>query len=340
MHYAYGRLNTRLLAMATTLLLSSALISPACNCQTPVKKCVIEQDNIYFPRDNLSITQQLGGTLQNLIDRELENDQEYLAILKEEKVKHHFKRLLEKTLTATEEVISLNASGSSKATARSLLDRNDLDLEAETDFQFHKQIFIQKYHYKCLLCLLQFAESNDCTTHIDGLSEETISKAKAIVQNWSDNIGQNCFADDVGYVTVSDYGKMEETFKSQAIKSDPLIKDLKMQLFKIAYPNKLKDHTRNMILTAFDTSAYMMPTAPIAAAVEAIKGLVVVSTGGCEEDKLIHIIQMCQRLKSRENALAQEISLALHARQSGLQSKNYLLVLIAEALINNLTSET
>ncbi len=81
-----------------------------------------------------------------------------------------------------------------------------------------------------------------------------------------------------------------------------------------------------------------MPTPIIAAAVVAVKGVVVVNTGGPEEDKLQHLLVLAKRFSSRKAALNEEIHLAINARAIAAQSGNRLLGKCADALIDNLVT--
>jgi len=90
--------------------------------------------------------------------------------------------------------------------------------------------------------------------------------------------------------------------------------------------------------TMLDSTAYMMPSAGLAVAVEAVKGVLVTSTGGCEEDKLQHLLFLLKRIASRQAALNEEIHTAMFVREVGIHTSNKLLVECSSALIGNLIS--
>lgn len=300
---------------------------------------------------NTIVRAELGKIVSDMLAKSLSEDSDFKEIEAEQKKKHPFRKVMSKVGGIVGEVVSINASSTSKDGAKIILDETD-DWDEKDALTLQKQKMIDELHPKIAGALLQVAmgkgnpiQSDNARTMAEkGLSELTTlvgSGAREVVDSsmkrWMSEVEVNPPKDapvsDL-ITTHKNLGLLTEA----AVQDDPTLLEIRKELEHFARPNKVKDTVNNTLQTMLDTTAYMMPTAGIAAAVVAVKGVLVVSTGGGEEDKLQHLMFLVKRISSRTAALKEEIQLALYGREVGLQTNNKLLVKCADAVIGNLVT--
>lgn len=300
---------------------------------------------------NTIVRAELGKIVSDMLSKSLSENSDYKDLEAEQKKKHPFRKVREKLGGIFGEVISFNASSASKDGAKIILDETD-DWDEKDALTYQQQKMIDDLHPKIAGALLQVAmgkgnpnQSDGSRTLADkGLVELTNlvgANARSVVESsmsrWMSEVEANPPQDaepsDM-ITTHKNLGLLTEA----AVQDDPALVEIKKELEHFARPNKVKDSVNNTLQTVLDTTAYMMPTAGIAAAVEAVKGVLVVSTGGAEDEKLQHLMFLVKRISSRTAALKEEIQLALYGREVGLQTNNKLLVKCADAVIGNLVT--
>lgn len=298
-----------------------------------------------------SVKSEFGKLACDILNRSLDANEVFDELTKEISKKHPFRASTGKLLDVVSEVVSLNASGSSKDGAKIILDQT-IDWKEKDALIYEKQKIIDDLHPKIVCALLQVASGlgnpsqNPSTKKIteNGLKELNgycnIDLSRSIngsMRGWANEIEND--SDRIG--TTDELINLQKNitlFTEAAVHDDPVLQKISKELEHYAYPNRLKDKANNTLQTVLDTTAYMMPTASIAAAVVAVKGILIVSTGGAEDSKLLHLMFLSKRIASRTSALKEEINLAIHSRQVGLQTGNMLLFKCSNAILANLTS--
>jgi len=295
---------------------------------------------------------EFGKLISTLLAQSLASNEDYQEIENEKKIKHKVRKSLSKVAGVLGEVVSINATASSKEGAQIILDETD-DWDERDALIYQQQRIIDDLHPRITAAVLQavMGRGQQPNLNYPDLTERALCELEKLcgtearnlvirkIDRWQAESNENTPVARVPKDLISrqqDLALLSEA----AVQDDPALSEMRHELEKVARPNTIKDRLNSTLQTMLDTTAYMMPTAGIAAGVVAIKGVLVVSTGGCEEDKLQHLMFLLKRLASRRAALGEEIRLAAYARDTGLQSNNHLLVECAEAATNNLVSST
>lgn len=296
------------------------------------------------------VKSEFGKLVSILLAQSLASNEDFQEIEKEKKIKHKVRKSFSRVAGVLGEVVSINATASSKEGAQIILDETD-DWDERDALIYQEQKIIDDLHPRIAAAVLQAVmgrgqQTNSNATDLTERAMKELEKlcgatARKLVEEkivrWqtesNETIPMSRFPKDL-ISRQQDLNLLTEA----AVQDDPALSEMRHELEKVARPNIIKDRLNSTLQTMLDTTAYMMPTAGIAAGVEAIKGVLVVSTGGCEEDKLQHLMFLLKRLASRRSALGEEIRLAAYARDMGLQTNNHLLVECAEAATNNLVS--
>lgn len=299
----------------------------------------------------IGIKAEFGKVTANILNRSLLQDTTYQRIEEEKKKKHYIRGIVSKITSVFGEVVSINASAASKDAAKTVLDET-ADWDDKDSQSLQQQQIIDELHPKITGAILQVAmgrgnqtqdanSQNICSRGFKELLLVSGPEAKEMVNDalsrWSKEATQgtkNIAPSDDLIASQKQIAILTEA----AVQDDPVLIAIKTELQKFARPKKLPDRVNNTVQTILDSTAYMMPTPIIAAAVVAVKGVVVVNTGGPEEDKLQHLLVLAKRFSSRKAALNEEIHLAINARAIAAQSGNRLLGKCADALIDNLVT--
>lgn len=299
----------------------------------------------------IGIKAEFGKVTVEILNLALRQNTKYQKLENELNMKHPVRDVTSRITGALGEVVSMNATAASKDGAKIVLDETE-NWDDKDSLKLNQQRIIDELHPKITSALLQVAmgkgsktqDSKSLTISKQGFHElvslsgsETSILVNDALARWSSETVQstkhNSQSDD-----LTSCQKQVAILTEAAVQDDPVLIAIKAELQKFARPNKLHDHLNNTLQTILDSTAYMMPTASIAAAVVAVKGVLVVNTGGPEEDKLQHLLILVKRFSSRKAALNEEIQMAVHARGVASQTENRLLGKCADAVIDNLVT--
>lgn len=294
---------------------------------------------------------EFGKLVADLLGCSLDLNSDYRKIVDAKKEKHPIHSVVSNITGVLGEVVSVNASAASKDGAKIVLNETK-DWDDKDSLNLHQQKMIDELHPKIAAALLQVAQgrgnpvqdSSNQSIANRGMDRLISLAGPAAIDKIGDSM--NRWQAETAIYRSSKLTSCDlittrqniELMTEAAAADDPTLIEIRTELQKFAHPNKLHDHISTTLQTLLDSSAYMMPTAAIAAAVVAVKGVVVVSTGGPEEDKLQHLLVLAERFNSRKSALNEEIQLAVSANAIAAQTNNKLLGRCADAIVDSLVT--
>lgn len=297
---------------------------------------------------------EFGRLVADLLGLSLSLNNDFRRIEDAKKEKHPIQSVVSKITGVLGEVVSVNATAASKDGAKIVLDET-ADWDDRDSLNLQQQKLIDDLHPKIAAALLQIAQGRGCLVQNEinqGIATRGLERLVALAgPASSDKIlrAMNRWQSEskINYsskATAGDLLTTRENIKiltEAAVADDPTLIEIRTEVQQFARPNKVRDRVSTTLQTVLDSTAYLMPTAGIAAAVVAVKGVVVVGTGGPEEDKLQHLLVLEKRYSSRKSALSEEIQLAVSASASAAQTDNKLLGRCADAIVDSLvTPET
>lgn len=296
---------------------------------------------------------EFGRTVQQLVEKTLAQSPDFLLLQKQINKKPHLpRRVVHRVGQVVHEVLPLDTMASSKDGAKIVLDQTgDWDDDRDS-LLFAEQKYIDEMHPRVADALLQLAmgvgmpQQNDHADHLinRGMKEldslvgnDAARQTLDLLKRWRVDIDNNPTKQrhPRDLIAVRRHLKI---LVEAAVQDDATTNAIRQELRKLARPGKIKNATLSTIEAALDAVAYSSPGIGITAMAETLRGLIVVGSGGGEEDKMEHELQLLKRLASRRAALTEEIQLGLYGREIGVQAENKLLVACSEALITNLVS--
>jgi len=327
--------------------------TPAANAQLDAKELAEIRSSTLVLTGQTSkciVLGEFGQVVSNVLNEALRNNKRYQALEVAMKKPHPVKKLMAKVAGVAGEIVSINATASSKEGAQIVLDEVG-DWEDRDALIYQRQKLIDELHPKIAAALLQIAMgrgnpvqdarsiaiADKGYAELAALSGGDPKEVAKTVDRWMENVGRQ---ESMEY-SPSDLLRVRknlDVLSKAALTDDPALVEIKRELRGVARPNRFKDAMCSSLQTMLDSTAYMMPSAGLAVAVEAVKGVLVTSTGGCEEDKLQHLLFLLKRIASRQAALNEEIHTAMFVREVGIHTSNKLLVECSSALIGNLIS--
>lgn len=298
-----------------------------------------------------TVKSEFGKVVSEMLADSLRKNPEYNEIEVERSEKHPFKKFVSTVNNILGEVVSINSSSASKDGAKIAMGE-DADWDEKDALTYREQKLIDDLHPKIAGAMLQVAMGRGLSPQNDRSEQLTQRGLNELATLVNDQTSKTIDATMSRWLTESQNGPVEDVKSSDiianrrhsrllteaAVCDDPVIADIRKELKGFSRPNKVKDALSNTLQTALDATAYTMPTGGIAAAVEVVKGVLVASTGGPEEDKLTHILYLLKRVESRRAALKEEIQLALYGKEVGVQTNNHLLIKCADAVVDNLVT--
>lgn len=135
--------------------------------------------------------------------------------------------------------------------------------------------------------------------------------------------------------SIQDRSRKVKFIMERCLETDPVIQDIKKEVYKYNHHGKLYLATSRIVKTSLGIASFS-PT--IAAPIAQIgQYAYTMATGGAEEDKLLKELYLDKRLESRSRLVNEKASLALENYQLARLTRNPVLLGCSESLLGQMT---
>lgn len=258
------------------------------------------------------------------------------------------RKALTSTLDAVDYMIPFTGFATSSEAGDIILDEK-LKVKSLASAEFARQKQIDELHLQLVSSMLQIAMGLGATDQNRGQSmvaegtqqlqdligEQETENALAAIKTWSASIKvpEAVFAQDLWSIKQQEY-KLKTVLDS-ALDNDPIVKGVTKSLHKYNHRSKLMRTTGKVVETTLGIAAFT-PTLVGPAAQLGLMAFIL-ATGGPEEDKLMKELYLDKRLQSRATVLNQKAVMALSNYQTGILTRNPVVMALAESLVADMS---